>query len=1180
MNKFFTRIFSLLLLCSLGLGEILAQPWTYDFGTGTGTATNANSGSGNTGFFTSTPSGGGTYRVRIGSGNGNLILANPGTSLGSGTEAQLTATTGGSSNKFTVYGWNSPTTKAYVKFKLRTTSTGNGELVFHLGNGSASTLFTDNNGYTNYNNSITTLKINYSSGAISSVQRRISGSFLDISGHGFAKNTDQVVEIYANNTNAATTYSRSGTQSLGANSWDMWVDGTKISPSGGWAKPGTWATGNNIAGFGFFGESSTSNAAVMYLDDLEYSNSLPVGCSAPDETPVGFEYSDATENTIDLVWVNGDGAGRVIVMNAVNSFTDLDDEDDPTANLAYSGSGEQVIYNSDSTFEGPITVTGLLPNTTYYFKGYEYCDPDRVYNNSGDVESVTTDVGSNIILTDAASFGPFCNGSANVISVGFDETGTFNEDFKVQISDASGNFPPNTSSNIIGAGGTSPISATIPADYTVGTGYRVRVINADPVTISGDDNGSDVVITATPGLPAATTPAAVCEGNAVVITATGSANATGYTFWDEATGGNEITSGISGNTLTVTPGAGTYSYFIQGENGSCVSTRQEVVVTIYAVPDEPTGTFSYSANPSCGPASIGYDAGYYFQASAGGTSTAFPTSSSYTLNSSGTVYVRAYNGNCWSGAVASNAVSVTNPVNITSQPVNISVAQNGTGAFSVTATGVTGYQWQENNGVSWSPVGTNSSSLSVSNPPAIKNGYQYRVLLTANAPCTDVYSNVVTLTVTAPLAESIWSNPITGASAGITSPYKTGQDTASNMTYSGLLMTGATKTAANDRFNTNNWELTLNTGKYFSWILTPQSGYELDLEKLEVTTQASGTGPTNLVVRTSKDGFASNVYSSNQVVNQTRTHNISFTGITGQTNSVEVRIYAYGTSNTGGTFSINDFDFDGIIKPACSVDDPSGTFSYSANPSCGPATIGYTTGYYFQTLADGTSTTHPTSAPYVLNSSGTVYVRAYNGTCWSDAVASNAVVVNSPVSVSNQPQNRTVSSTGSGTMSVTASNVSSYQWQENDGSGWNNISGATNSTLIFNHPSQSKNGFTYRVVMSANAPCDSDTSSVATLTVITPSGPCSTPSGLSANVVGNQVTFSWSGTSGADIHAVLLKNEATEQYANAYSIINSGTTVTVPSGTYTWMVKSLCNTAIFVADNASEWISGTQFTVP
>ncbi|MBS1582311.1 MAG: hypothetical protein JST66_08950 [Bacteroidetes bacterium] len=314
-------------ICALVLGLLLtslkgwAQPWTYDFGTGTGTANNANSGSGNTAFFTGTPANGGTYRVRIGTAGGSLILANPGTTLGSGTEAQLVAATSTATNKFGIYDWNAPSTVSYARFKLRTTSSGNGNLAIALG---INIMANDNQGFTShYNNSLAIFSIRYTSGAISSVVRRSLGSDVTVTSSGFLKDTDQQVEIYGNNGGSAASYYKGGTSySLSSQQWDLWVDGTKISPAGGWSKGNTLASGT-LTGIGFFGETSTGNAAVMYLDDLDYSNALPVAPSISAPSPsslTGFSTTQGTPSAAQQFTVSGSNLGANLVVTAPAEF--------------------------------------------------------------------------------------------------------------------------------------------------------------------------------------------------------------------------------------------------------------------------------------------------------------------------------------------------------------------------------------------------------------------------------------------------------------------------------------------------------------------------------------------------------------------------------------------------------------------------------------------------------------------------------------------------------------------------------------------------------------------------------------------------------------------------------------------------------------------------------------------
>lgn len=81
--------------------------------------------------------------------------------------------------------------------------------------------------------------------------------------------------------------------------------------------------------------------------------------------------------SISLEWTPGNGAQRVVKINTSNSFTVPADGSSPSPSTAYSGSGEQVIYNGTTEYiEGlpfnGCTVTNLEPNTSYWFRIYEY----------------------------------------------------------------------------------------------------------------------------------------------------------------------------------------------------------------------------------------------------------------------------------------------------------------------------------------------------------------------------------------------------------------------------------------------------------------------------------------------------------------------------------------------------------------------------------------------------------------------------------------------------------------------------------------------------------------------------------------------------------------------------------------------------------------------------------------
>lgn len=111
-----------------------------------------------------------------------------------------------------------------------------------------------------------------------------------------------------------------------------------------------------------------------------------------------------------------------------------------------------------------------------------------------------------------------------------------------------------------------------------------------------------------------------------------------------------------------------------------------------------------------------------------------------------------------------------------------------------------------------------------------------------------------------------------------------------------------------------------------------------------------------------------------------------------------------------------------------------------------------------------------------------------SGAC-APAANSNVVTltVNTPVTISVQPVNKTVCPATDASFSVTAAGTTpSYQWQlsTNGGASFSNISGATASTLTLTAVIPSMNGYIYRCVVGAAAGCNAVNSGNATLTVL------------------------------------------------------------------------------------------------
>lgn len=92
----------------------------------------------------------------------------------------------------------------------------------------------------------------------------------------------------------------------------------------------------------------------------------------------------------------------------------------------------------------------------------------------------------------------------------------------------------------------------------------------------------------------------------------------------------------------------------------------------------------------------------------------------------------------------------------------------------------------------------------------------------------------------------------------------------------------------------------------------------------------------------------------------------------------------------------------------------------------------------------------------------------------------------STITITTQPASVGVGTTATATFSVVASVFPTYaslgyQWYENDGGGFDPISGATGTSVSIGNTNASKNGYTYRVVLTSGD--TSVTSGIATMTV-------------------------------------------------------------------------------------------------
>jgi hypothetical protein len=274
--------------------KISAQPWSYNFGTSTGSYTTASSSSTS---FLPTPSSG-TARVRVGSAGGGFHLSLPGLSgFGSDTELRIVAAASTSVNKFSIYDYIAGKSFA-LRFSVRfgasdgTPGVSSGQFQLFVGDG---TTYSDNSGF-NGSQVFTGLQWIFGTGGSTTTEYRNGTVWTEISGAPFSQGTNYVVDIYGNNTTSTLNYNYGVSQSVAPNKFDLWINGTLVGDD--LNKAGI-SNDVNLDSWMFIGQSSLSNAANIFIDDIFYTNEIP-------SDPLPVELSSFTANLFNknilLTW--------------------------------------------------------------------------------------------------------------------------------------------------------------------------------------------------------------------------------------------------------------------------------------------------------------------------------------------------------------------------------------------------------------------------------------------------------------------------------------------------------------------------------------------------------------------------------------------------------------------------------------------------------------------------------------------------------------------------------------------------------------------------------------------------------------------------------------------------------------------------------------------------------------
>ncbi|HEX4877766.1 MAG TPA: zinc-dependent metalloprotease family protein [Chitinophagaceae bacterium] len=388
------------------------------------------------------------------------------------------------------------------------------------------------------------------------------------------------------------------------------------------------------------------------------------------------------------------------------------------------------------------------------------------------------------------------------------------------------------------------------------------------------------------------------------------------------------------------------------------------------------------------------------------------------------------------GVTLSTTVSFTvNPGSgptVSAQPSNQTVCSGQNATFSVTATGVTGYQWQLSTtgcaGTFNNIAGATSASYTVTGATTAQNGYAYRCVLTGQ--CGTTNTNCVTLTVNVP--PSITTHP-------------------SNIS----VCSGSTATftvAATGTGLTYQWNLSTNGGSTWSPVAgatsptititgttVAQNGHLYYCEVSGTCSPSAGSFPATLTVNSSVTVTANP--SNSTICEGTGTSFSAAASGTGLNYQWEV------STNGGASWAnvVNNANYSGATTPTLTLTNTPPAFNgyrYRCNITSPPCTPGITT--------------------------------------------SALLTVNTFPVITAQPVNTAICEGGNPSFSVTATTAVgslSYQWQvsTNGGSSWTSIAGATNNSYAQTNIPVGQNGYQYRVIVTAG--CGSSTSSAATITV-------------------------------------------------------------------------------------------------
>jgi hypothetical protein len=660
-----------------------------------------------------------------------------------------------------------------------------------------------------------------------------------------------------------------------------------------------------------------------------------------------------------------------------------------------------------------------------------------------------------------------CEGSTTVFAVSGGGTGLI---YQWQVNDGSG-WVDVADGGIYSGSGSDELTLTGITSVQDGYLFRVNISNASCPGSSLSDEVT-LTITTSPAIVQQPANAQVCSGDDASFTVV--ADGSGNTYqWQINTGSGftNLTNGgpYSGATTTtlnvngVNAGMDGHQFRVIVQNSQCASASTSAVATLsqsvspiismqpadgyFCVGDDVT--FSASAN--------GSSLTYQWQVNTGSgwvnvaNNATYSGANTVSLTVAGTT--SAMNGhrfrlivagsvNC-SGTALTAVVELieTNEPLILTQPLNQGVCENSGASFTVNVPGNVTYQWQLNSGSGFADVadggiysGATTATLNLSAVALADDGNQYRVVV-SGVNCTgDATSQIATLSIT--------DEPVI-ASQSPDQYVCTGDDAVFAVSVDG-------------------------TGLIYQW------------------QEDDGTGFVDIV-----DG--GDYSGANTAV-------LTIQGATPSYNGFGYRVIVESGNCVAAATSEVAFLFENagpvvLVEPNDAQVCPNDNAVFSV--SAGGTSLTYqwqvNTGSGFTNLNDNNIYSGTTTSSLLVQGATTAmnnhqFRAIIEGSvnCAVDAVSDYGVLTVSPnPTITQQPADLSFCDGDNASLTVAANGAQGFQWQENTGTGWVNLSnggiyaGVNTLTLSLSGIPAANDGFQYRVVVSGSSNCQGTATSAA-----------------------------------------------------------------------------------------------------